>query len=377
MDEEHTNAEADGNAGVRNDDDDDDRAAATDALKDSNGANSGREDAEAYREAAGALGDAGGKAVDRAGDQGEEAKDSKDASNPFRSVESAAERWEKKHANVLDLAEDEVDGGEAGEAGDRSSDPLQRFVREGEEAMDGDDRVMADATEEQLREMGHGDDKDDKDDKDGEDEREDEREDRGVAVDEDAADEKAMDAKDGEDGENDHKTADGDGRGHGKAPLFSKREGANGEDASHEDEEKSFDEEDTEERATPGEDDASHPREDDASPSASLIAHVGEIRHLSPEDKVQMQAELEERLARKAETGGGGGGEISPSSQKIWETCCQLTSQLSAELAEQLRLVLEPTQVSKLGGEYRSGKRINMKRVVGYIARYVIWWCGI
>ena len=84
---------------------------------------------------------------------------------------------------------------------------------------------------------------------------------------------------------------------------------------------------------------------------------------------MQMQVELEERLARKVENGGGGDACGDVSSQIIWETCCQLTSQLSAELAEQLRLVLEPTQASKLGGEYRSGKRINMKRVIGYIAR--------
>jgi hypothetical protein len=33
------------------------------------------------------------------------------------------------------------------------------------------------------------------------------------------------------------------------------------------------------------------------------------------------------------------------------------------ELAEQLRLILEPTLASRLAGDYRSGKRINMKKV--------------
>ena len=33
------------------------------------------------------------------------------------------------------------------------------------------------------------------------------------------------------------------------------------------------------------------------------------------------------------------------------------------ELAEQLRLILEPTQASRLAGDYRTGKRINMKKV--------------
>jgi hypothetical protein len=36
---------------------------------------------------------------------------------------------------------------------------------------------------------------------------------------------------------------------------------------------------------------------------------------------------------------------------------------LVGELAEQLRLILEPTLASRLAGDYRSGKRINMKKV--------------
>src|SRR3546814_1883973 len=46
----------------------------------------------------------------------------------------------------------------------------------------------------------------------------------------------------------------------------------------------------------------------------------------------------------------------------------QATSSHAQRLCEQLRLVLEPTLASKLQGDYRSGKRINMKRVIGYIA---------
>lgn len=45
-----------------------------------------------------------------------------------------------------------------------------------------------------------------------------------------------------------------------------------------------------------------------------------------------------------------------------------LTSRLSQELTEQLRLILEPTLASTLQGDYRSGKRINMKKVIPYIA---------
>ena len=45
-----------------------------------------------------------------------------------------------------------------------------------------------------------------------------------------------------------------------------------------------------------------------------------------------------------------------------------MTQQMSKELCEQLRLILEPTVCSKLKGDYKSGKRLNMKRVIEYIA---------
>ena len=44
------------------------------------------------------------------------------------------------------------------------------------------------------------------------------------------------------------------------------------------------------------------------------------------------------------------------------------TQSLSRRLCEKLRLVMEPLVASKLRGDYRTGKRINMKRVIGYIA---------
>ena len=39
-------------------------------------------------------------------------------------------------------------------------------------------------------------------------------------------------------------------------------------------------------------------------------------------------------------------------------------------MAEQLRLILEPTRATRLAGEYRSGKRLNMRRVIAYIASH-------
>ena len=51
-----------------------------------------------------------------------------------------------------------------------------------------------------------------------------------------------------------------------------------------------------------------------------------------------------------------------------WAKFEELTASGAQELCEQLRLILEPTLATKLRGDYRTGKRINMKKVVPYIA---------
>jgi midasin len=51
-----------------------------------------------------------------------------------------------------------------------------------------------------------------------------------------------------------------------------------------------------------------------------------------------------------------------------WNALQSETYALSRRLCEKLRLVMEPLVASKLRGDYRTGKRINMKRVIGYIA---------
>lgn len=52
----------------------------------------------------------------------------------------------------------------------------------------------------------------------------------------------------------------------------------------------------------------------------------------------------------------------------MWHQYQSLTSPLSQQLCEQLRLILEPTQAAKLRGDYRTGKRLNMRKVIPYIA---------
>ena len=54
--------------------------------------------------------------------------------------------------------------------------------------------------------------------------------------------------------------------------------------------------------------------------------------------------------------------------QNIWRLYESLTHDLSYALCEQLRSILEPTQATRLKGDYRTGKRLNMKKIIPYIA---------
>ena len=53
---------------------------------------------------------------------------------------------------------------------------------------------------------------------------------------------------------------------------------------------------------------------------------------------------------------------------EIWSNVELLTASASQRLCEQLRLILEPTLATKLKGDFRTGKRINMRKIIPYIA---------
>lgn len=59
---------------------------------------------------------------------------------------------------------------------------------------------------------------------------------------------------------------------------------------------------------------------------------------------------------------------IANETQKLWVETEHAVSHLSRELCEQLRLILQPQQASKLKGDYRTGKRLNMRKIIPYIA---------
>ena len=54
--------------------------------------------------------------------------------------------------------------------------------------------------------------------------------------------------------------------------------------------------------------------------------------------------------------------------RQLWVHYERLTRELSMSLTEQLRLILAPTLKSKMRGDFRTGKRLNIKRIIPYIA---------
>ncbi|KXN88102.1 Midasin [Leucoagaricus sp. SymC.cos] len=54
--------------------------------------------------------------------------------------------------------------------------------------------------------------------------------------------------------------------------------------------------------------------------------------------------------------------------EHIWRLYESMTHDLAYALCEQLRLILEPTLATRLRGDFRTGKRLNMKKIIPYIA---------
>jgi midasin len=87
-----------------------------------------------------------------------------------------------------------------------------------------------------------------------------------------------------------------------------------------------------------------------------------ELEMMSAEDHRTMRSQLESQLAAWSQP------PPDEEAEHAWEMFSAVTSGLARDLSEQLRLVLEPTRASRLRGDYRTGRRINMRKVIPYIA---------
>ena len=106
--------------------------------------------------------------------------------------------------------------------------------------------------------------------------------------------------------------------------------------------------------ARPEEEEAAARDDDDDAADAAMEAE---------EEAEAMREGFEAELAAWQLDGGGGA-----TAEAVWRRFEQRTNGLAQELCEQLRLILEATVASKLQGDYRTGKRISMRKVIPYIA---------
>ncbi|KAJ8918424.1 hypothetical protein NQ315_008121 [Exocentrus adspersus] len=83
---------------------------------------------------------------------------------------------------------------------------------------------------------------------------------------------------------------------------------------------------------------------------------------LSGEEINSLRCEVEKQLTQWHEA------PPTTEAEQAWQKISAMTESLARDLSEQLRLVLEPTQASRLKGDYRTGRRINMRKIIPYIA---------
>lgn len=88
------------------------------------------------------------------------------------------------------------------------------------------------------------------------------------------------------------------------------------------------------------------------------IVSVGEVQ----EQYDALRKDLQDQLASWNQEYAG------EEASKAWLSLSSLTNSLARDLSEQLRLVLEPTQATRMKGDFRTGRRINMRKVIPYIA---------
>nr|CAH7759817.1 unnamed protein product [Callosobruchus chinensis] len=83
---------------------------------------------------------------------------------------------------------------------------------------------------------------------------------------------------------------------------------------------------------------------------------------LTMAEMAAIRGEVERQLAAWSDPPG------CAEAERAWQKISSVTGGLAQELSEQLRLVLEPTLASRLKGDFRTGRRINMRKVIPYIA---------
>ncbi|CAN3361232.1 midasin [Diutina catenulata] len=115
--------------------------------------------------------------------------------------------------------------------------------------------------------------------------------------------------------------------------------------------------------------------DEQAPQDGATSATMGERKQMDPSEHMELGEDLdidesdeEEELMPMGESQDGAPAMTLAEAREKWTDADRATQELASGLCEQLRLILEPTLATKLRGDYKTGKRLNMKRIIPYIA---------
>ncbi|CAE6540331.1 unnamed protein product [Rhizoctonia solani] len=107
-----------------------------------------------------------------------------------------------------------------------------------------------------------------------------------------------------------------------------------------------------------------HTERHDQTRNATAKAETSAKRQVETEQEVPLDSTNVEKVAAEWQANG----HPIQDAEQIWRLYENLTQDSSHALCEQLRLVLAPTRATRMRGDFRTGKRLNMKKLVPYVA---------
>lgn len=296
--------------------------------------------------------------------------------NPYRNPQDTQEHWKRRVEMIERGDDDDKRADDSSSSEEKKEMTTAEFVDDDDENLDDVEHALAAADEKQIMNQNNSEQQDEADD----DDKDDDAMDGTTAMDVDEDDSAKPDAN-----EPDEATAKDEKAAVKKDDSVAERD--------HESDAKMFDDAETDdakqdepasEPVRKDHDDMDMDAEVDPLPSGAFQSEIerklkelgvaddeddeedqsAPPQLLSPDEVTALRDELDTFIANWSR----GDSALALRGSELWSKYIALTAASSQRLCEQLRLVLEPMLRAKLEGDFRTGKRINMRKVIPYIA---------
>ena len=124
----------------------------------------------------------------------------------------------------------------------------------------------------------------------------------------------------------------------------------------------------TAERPVPGIEEAIVHTEQDSDVTGGQSHHLPDPSAPKAEDEMEPESEPPSSELVLSTLADHASNPTPASASHLWSLYTTLTTSLSLSLCESLRLILAPTLATRLRGDFRTGKRLNMRKVVAWVA---------